>query len=81
MLHFDRDAVRQPHLVAFDGGVAQPATAGVRVRNALPVLLVVAATLVAVLVDIVDTTPAWSPYAAATSAVVLAAHALLTHRA
>jgi hypothetical protein len=41
---------------------------------------VLVATLLAVVVDLVDGTPAWSQYAAAISAVVLASHALLSRR-
>jgi hypothetical protein len=78
MLHFDREAVRPPHLVALDGSAGDAIHAGSRLHHRLPVLLVVAATVLAVLVDLVDTVPAWSPYAALTSAVVLAAHALLS---
>jgi hypothetical protein len=78
MLHFDREAVRPPHLVALDGSPGDAVHAGARLQRRLPVLLVVGATLLAVLVDLVDTTPAWSPYAALTSAVVLAAHALFS---
>jgi hypothetical protein len=75
MLHFDREPVSRPHLVALDGAPA--GTAKARLRLSLPVVLVVAATLLAVVVDLVDHTPAWSPYAAATSVLVLTLHALL----
>jgi hypothetical protein len=78
MLHFDREAVRPAHLIAVAVAPGDGIHAGSRLQHRLPVLLVVAATLVAVLVDLVDTTPAWSPYAALISAVVLAAHALFS---
>ena len=61
MLHFDRDAVRPPHLVVLDGaGAERRQAADTRLG---PVLLVVVATIVAVVIDLVDTTPRWSPYA------------------
>ena len=78
MLHFDRDAVRPPHLVVLDGaGAEHHQAAHTRLG---PVLLVVAATIVAVVIDLVDTTPRWSPYAALVSLAVLAIHARLSRR-
>jgi hypothetical protein len=82
MLHFERDAARPPHLVALDGDRLDDAPRGAlaTIRSAGSVTLVLVATLLAVVVDLVDATPAWSQYAAMVSAVVLAAHALLTRR-
>ena len=79
MLHFERDAVRPPHLVVLDGGHAESPAPAVA-RPQLATLLVVMATLVAVVIDLIDTTPRWSPYAALVSAAVLALHALLRRR-
>lgn len=79
MLHFDHDAARPPHLVVHDGGRSDaPATAVGHPQ--LAALLVVAATLVAVLIDLVDTTPRWSPFAVLVSVAVLGVHALLRRR-
>ena len=78
MLHFDRDAVRPPHLVVLDGAGRENQPG--RTRGLGPVLLVVAATIVAVVIDLVDTTPRWSPYAALVSLAVLAIHARLSRR-
>ena len=82
MLHFDREPVSRPQLIALDGGrpAGHMALTAARVRQLAPVLVVLAATLFAVFLDVLDTVPAWSHYAVAASAVVLAAHALLSRR-
>jgi hypothetical protein len=80
VLQFDREPLRTPHLVALEGGRAGEVARPVRRRLSVPVVLVVVATLLAVLVDLVDHVPAWSPFAVAISVGVLAAHILLTPR-
>jgi hypothetical protein len=81
MLHFESEAARPPSLVVVDGSQSDAARLPLgRIRTFAPALLVVAATLFAVLVDLVDGVPAWSHYAALASVVVLAAHALLSRR-
>jgi hypothetical protein len=81
MLHLERETTSPPRLVVVDG--ARPDAARLplaRRRHVAPALLVVAATLFAVLVDLVDGVPAWSHYAAIASTAVLAVHALLGAR-
>jgi hypothetical protein len=82
MLHFEREATRSPRLVVIDGGRSQADArlSSASIRGAATVAFVVAATLLAVAVDLVDDVPAWSPVAALASAFVLAAHALLSRR-
>jgi hypothetical protein len=78
MLHVEREAASPPHLVAFDGGRSEDTARLAGLRAFVPVLLVLAATALTIVVDLVDAVPAWSHYAAAVSALVLAVHALLT---
>jgi hypothetical protein len=78
VLQFHREPVRAHHLVLVEGRGAQDAEMGNRRRlRRSPVLLVLAATLVALAVDLVDGVPAWSHWAALGTALVLAAHALI----
>ncbi|HEX7096100.1 MAG TPA: hypothetical protein VF183_09465 [Acidimicrobiales bacterium] len=82
MLQFDRHALQSPRLVVLEGG-RREASGHARARRAglsWPVLLVVLATLVAVLVDLVDPIPVWSHFAVLGTAAVLATHAFVTHR-
>jgi hypothetical protein len=79
VLQFERDAAPTSHLIALDGGAADR---GARLslaslRTSLPAVLVLLATAFAVVADVVDTTPMWSPVAVAVSAAVLAMHRLL----
>lgn len=81
MLQFDHRAFDTPRLVVLEGGRSDAAARpGVRGVLRLPVLLVVVATVAAVLVDLVDPVPAWSPVAMIGSALVLLTHAIVTHR-
>lgn len=79
MLQF-REPVGAPRLVVIEGGGARDTDVDGRRRlRRSPVLLVLAATLVAVAVDMVDGVPAWSHWAALGTALVLGAHAMITH--
>lgn len=81
VLQFHREAARVPHLVVIEGGRrgTSPGRAPDDQRSPRdlrlgPIMLVVLATLVAVFVDLVDNTPAWSPWAVLGTALVLLAH-------
>jgi len=82
MLQFDHRALDTPRLVVIDGGRSGATARSPRRAVALgrPVLLVLLATIAAVLVDLVDTVPAWSPIAMIGSGLVLLTHAIVTHR-
>ena len=81
VLQFHREPVRAPHLVVLEGGSVRDAEMDTFRRRLWrsPVLLVLAATLAAVVVDLVDSVPAWSQWAALGTAVVLSAHTVITH--
>jgi hypothetical protein len=77
VLQFHREPVRAPHLVLVGSRQGRDVESD-RLRHRVwrtPVLLVLAATLLAVAVDLVDSVPAWSHWAAFGSALVLFAHA------
>jgi len=81
MLQFDHRAFDTPRLVVLEGGRSDSAArARARGVQRLPVLLVIVATIAAVLVDLVDTVPGWSPIAILGSGLVLITHAIVTHR-
>jgi hypothetical protein len=80
VLQFDRQPLRTPHLVAVDGGRAGEVARPVRRRMSVSVVLVIVATVLAVMVDLVDHVPTWSPLAIAISVGVIAAHVRLTQR-
>lgn len=86
MLQFHRESVRTPRLVVVEGGRSEMDGRRDDLRQAgrallrPPAVLVLLATLVAVVVDLVDSVPAWSHWAVLGTAIVLVTHAVVVRR-
>jgi hypothetical protein len=80
MLLFDREVTSPSSLVALEDDRAASAHQAGSSWLTLPAVLVVAATALAIVIDLVDSAAAWSPFAVALSVLVLVTHAALVRR-